>query len=61
MENNINDPSKEGSNEPNKVPGEEHNKSKTRVFIQLDLEDLIKEMEEEEKNQEPWRQKFIKK
>jgi len=61
MINNINDPSKEGSNELNKVPGEEHNKSKIKMSIQTDLEDLIKEMEEEEKNKEPWRQKYIKK
>ena len=39
---------KTGENEPNKVPGIKPIEIKYKVGVQLDLEDLIKVMEEEE-------------
>ena len=34
-------------NQPNKVTGEEHNKVQVKTYRQLDLEELIKIMEQE--------------
>lgn len=50
MVDNINLPSEQGENQPNKVTGEEHNKVQIKVNRQLDLLELIKIIEDEQDN-----------
>ncbi len=50
MVDNINLPSEQGENQPNKVTGEEHNKVQIKVNRQLDLLELIKMIEDEQDN-----------
>ena len=45
---NIKETENNDSNQPNKVTGEEHNKVQIKVHRQMDLEELIKIIEEEE-------------
>jgi hypothetical protein len=40
-------------NKPNKFTGEEHNKVQINISRQMDLEELIKIIEEEENGKEP--------
>ncbi len=50
MENQINPPSNQGENQPNKVTDEEPNKVQIKVNRQIDLLELIKLIEDEQDN-----------